>query len=124
MTIPKKRWKYEKNYSDISACSFCHRQAIHTMAYITTLCQNTNPSFLFLAIIMPGTNNFKLSPFFLTIINRLEKLKVNIMKTGQDPRDNQPSHCSRNDNDATSCYNLGHDAGYASAKKRLPHLGF
>ncbi|MFY9870512.1 MAG: hypothetical protein WAK17_12400 [Candidatus Nitrosopolaris sp.] len=29
-----------------------------------------------------------------------------------------------NDNDATSCYNLGHDAGYASAKKRLPHLGF
>ncbi|MGB6592788.1 MAG: hypothetical protein WA323_02115 [Candidatus Nitrosopolaris sp.] len=85
---------------------------------------NKSNTYEIAAIIMPGTNNFKLSPFFLTIINRLEKLKVNIMKTGQDPRDNQPSHCSRNDNDATSCYNLGHDAGYASAKKRLPHLGF
>jgi hypothetical protein len=38
---------------------------------------------------------------------------------GQDPRYNQPSHCSTNDNEATSCYNLGHDAGYASAEKEI-----
>lgn len=38
---------------------------------------------------------------------------------GQDPRYNRPSHCSSNDNDATSCYNLGHEAGYASAEKEI-----
>jgi hypothetical protein len=48
-----------------------------------------------------------------TFISKNLAMCKNAYNYGQDPGYNRPSHCSSNDNDATSCYNLGHDAGYA-----------